>query len=315
MTEPRKLPVVAIVLASAALVVALVAVGVLVTRGDPVPAAAAEQPADPDHGAAKRPAIVDITVDAEIVKTLAESAVPRETRGTAAGFLVGDEKLRKALALEADDALLAFNGRELRRTNDLADAMLDAAMGRVSTIYVEVDRGNEQVLVRWRPTGDLRRAYFGSAPPSARIAPLPAPDPVDPFSSPRPVAPDPVVPDPTNALIDRIVKLDDTHVNVPEAVVDAMLANPMTVAKGARIVPSIKNGAPNGFKLYAIRPNSLYARLGFANGDTLKSVNGHALTSADKALEIYTKLRTTKRLVFEIDRRGQPVTLEISIVK
>ena len=87
----------------------------------------------------------------------------------------------------------------------------------------------------------------------------------------------------------------------------------MGVAKGARVVPSVQNGKPNGFKLYAIRPNSAYAKLGLTNGDTLSSINGFELTSADKALEVYTKLREATRLSVEITRRGKPMTLNYSI--
>jgi general secretion pathway protein C len=87
----------------------------------------------------------------------------------------------------------------------------------------------------------------------------------------------------------------------------------MAVAKGARVVPSMKNGKPDGFKLYAIRPSSAFARLGLANGDTLQSINGFELTSADKALEVYTKLREATSLEVEVTRRGKPVTLKYSI--
>ena len=47
----------------------------------------------------------------------------------------------------------------------------------------------------------------------------------------------------------------------------------------------------HGFKLYAIRPSSVYAKIGLTNGDTLSAINGLELTTADKALEVYTKLR------------------------
>src|ERR1051325_2730762 len=83
--------------------------------------------------------------------------------------------------------------------------------------------------------------------------------------------------------------------------------------QGARGVPSKKNGKPDGFKLYAIRPSSAFARLGLANGDTLQSINGFELTSADKALEVYTKLREATSLEVEVTRRGKPVTLKYSI--
>jgi general secretion pathway protein C len=82
-----------------------------------------------------------------------------------------------------------------------------------------------------------------------------------------------------------------------------------------RVVPSIKNGQADGFKLYAIRPSSMFARLGFVNGDTVHAVNGLALTSLDKALEVYAKLKDAKSVQFDITRRGQPVELDIQIIK
>jgi general secretion pathway protein C len=110
-----------------------------------------------------------------------------------------------------------------------------------------------------------------------------------------------------------IKKIDDNNYEIDKALVEKVLLNPMAVAKGARVVPSMKNGKPDGFKLYAIRPSSAFARLGLANGDTLQSINGFELTSADKALEVYTKLREATSLEVEVTRRGKPVTLKYSI--
>lgn len=110
-----------------------------------------------------------------------------------------------------------------------------------------------------------------------------------------------------------IKKIDDNNYEIEKALVEKVLLNPMAVAKGARVVPSMKNGKPDGFKLYAIRPSSAFAKLGLANGDTLQSINGFELTSADKALEVYTKLREATSLEVEVTRRGKPVTLKYSI--
>jgi general secretion pathway protein C len=115
------------------------------------------------------------------------------------------------------------------------------------------------------------------------------------------------------ALDAGIKKIDDTHYQISRAVVDLVLSNPMAVAKGARVVPAMKDGKPSGFKLYAIRPSSIWARVGLMNGDTLVAINGFDLTSADKALEVYTKLRDAKTLVVDLERRGQPLTLNIAI--
>ena len=88
-----------------------------------------------------------------------------------------------------------------------------------------------------------------------------------------------------------VKKIDETTFEIDRSLVDKVLANPTAVARGARVVPSVKNGQPNGFKLYAIRPSSVYAKIGLMNGDTIHAVNGFELTSLDKGLEVYTKVK------------------------
>jgi general secretion pathway protein C len=116
------------------------------------------------------------------------------------------------------------------------------------------------------------------------------------------------------AEIDKGVrKIDDTHYEVDRGLVDKILADPSVIARSARIVPSIKDGKANGFKMYAIRPNSVYAKIGMQNGDTINSINGYEITSPDKALEVYTKVKSASSLSVQVTRRGQPVTMEYSI--
>lgn len=120
--------------------------------------------------------------------------------------------------------------------------------------------------------------------------------------------------DELQAAIDNgIKKIDDNNYEIDKSLVEKILANPMGVAKGARVVPAVQNGKPNGFKLYAIRPSSVYAKIGLTNGDTLSAINGMELTTADKALEVYTKLREATSLEVEIQRRGKPMTLKYQI--
>ncbi len=120
--------------------------------------------------------------------------------------------------------------------------------------------------------------------------------------------------DDLQAAVDNgIKKIDDNNYEIDKSLVDKVLANPMAIAKGARVVPAVKNGKADGFKLYAIRPSSVYAKLGLSNGDTIQSINGFELTTADKALEVYTKLREATSLEMEVTRRGKPVTLKYTI--
>jgi general secretion pathway protein C len=117
----------------------------------------------------------------------------------------------------------------------------------------------------------------------------------------------------TAAIDSGVKKIDETTFEIDRSLVEKVLANPMAVAKGARVMPSSKNGEPNGFKLYAVRPSSVYAKLGFANGDTLHAINGMELNSMDKAMEVYSKVRDASSLQVNVTRRGKPVTLSYTI--
>jgi general secretion pathway protein C len=116
------------------------------------------------------------------------------------------------------------------------------------------------------------------------------------------------------AAVDKGVKrIDDSHWDIERGVVDKVLTDPSAIMRQARIVPSIKDGKPNGFKMYAIRPNSVYAKIGLQNGDTIQSINGFEITSMDKAMEIYTKLRSASNISVSVMRRGQAQQLDYSI--
>ena len=92
-----------------------------------------------------------------------------------------------------------------------------------------------------------------------------------------------------------------------------VLGNTTMLARSARIVPSVRNGKPDGFKLYAIRPGSVYSLIGMQNGDTIHAINGHAITTPDKALAVYTQVRTASHLSISFSRRGQAKTNDYTI--
>jgi general secretion pathway protein C len=120
--------------------------------------------------------------------------------------------------------------------------------------------------------------------------------------------------DEMTALLDAsIKKIDDSNYEIDRSLVDKLLANPMAATKGARVTASIKNGQPNGIKLYAIRPSSVYAKLGLSNGDTIHSINGNDLDSLDKGLEVYQKVKDESSLQVDITRRGKPMTIHYTI--
>lgn len=103
------------------------------------------------------------------------------------------------------------------------------------------------------------------------------------------------------------------HCVIDRALFDRILGDTTMLATSARIVPSIHDGKPEGFKIYAVRPDGIWGRLGFDNGDTIETINGFDMTSPEKALELYTRLRSAAQLTVRIVRRGQPLTLTYEI--
>ncbi len=114
------------------------------------------------------------------------------------------------------------------------------------------------------------------------------------------------------AINDGIRKISDTEYEVDRALVDRLTQDPLAI-KGARIVPSIKDGKSRGFRLYAIRPSSVFAKLGIRNGDTVHAINGFELKSMSDGLEVYGKLQSATNLSVSMTRRGKPVSLNYTI--
>jgi len=99
----------------------------------------------------------------------------------------------------------------------------------------------------------------------------------------------------------------ENEYEVPRAEIDKTLNNLNDVAMQARIVPAFKDGQAVGFKLFSIRPDSIYSKIGVQNGDVIRRINGFDLNSPEKALEVYSKMKDASRIEIEIERNGAPI--------
>lgn len=130
-----------------------------------------------------------------------------------------------------------------------------------------------------------------SAPPPPRAsAPVP---PLEP--SPRP-------------LLAAIVRESDTEYLLDRRLVDIVLEDQADLMRSVRVVPAFVNGRTYP-RLFGIRPDSLLGLLGFHDGDYLESINGFDLSTPERALEAYARLRTADRLEARVERGGRNVTL------
>ncbi|MBI5526528.1 MAG: general secretion pathway protein GspC [Deltaproteobacteria bacterium] len=108
-------------------------------------------------------------------------------------------------------------------------------------------------------------------------------------------------------------KLTDTSYVVSQAEIDKTLSNLNQVAMQARIVPNFEGGKANGFKLFSIKPDSIYSKIGLQNGDVVQKINGFEMNSPDKALEIYQKLKDSKSVKIDISRGGKAMSYDYTI--
>lgn len=169
-----------------------------------------------------------------------------------------------------------------------------AALDRIAALEVRLAAAEARLATLEEPP---------AAAPTEPAADAGGPD----DGGPEDVGPD----DEHDAWLDAVVtRVDDTTVRLKR---DAVLDDPMRIAKTARVVPAVEDGKRVGYKLYAIRPSSLWARVGFRNGDTVAAINGHDLTDPDDGFELYQRLFEAPTLTVEVIRRDATVTLTIHL--
>lgn len=111
----------------------------------------------------------------------------------------------------------------------------------------------------------------------------------------------------------KIRKLSDTQVRVSPAAVDDILRQPDQLMPDSGVVPESENGKVKGIRVFGIRPNTLLGQLGLESGDRVETVGGVKVTSPDKAIEGYDKMRGASSLKIRVTRHGQPVTIDVQI--
>lgn len=105
---------------------------------------------------------------------------------------------------------------------------------------------------------------------------------------------------------------DDTY-EVTRATVLALLDMPERLR--ARMVPSRKDGADFGVKVYAIPEGSTLARLGLRNGDTVVALDQFRLVDSDRPIaHLHDHIRRARELRLRIWREGVERTLTYRIV-
>jgi len=81
----------------------------------------------------------------------------------------------------------------------------------------------------------------------------------------------------------------------------------------ARIVPNFSEGKPDGFRIFAITEDSLYAKIGLQNGDVLHRVNGIEVKDPQNFLKVFEQLKDESAITVDLVRNNQKETFSYEI--
>jgi general secretion pathway protein C len=100
---------------------------------------------------------------------------------------------------------------------------------------------------------------------------------------------------------------------VDQRALNAALDNIGQTMMAARLLPSLKDGKVEGFKISEIRSGGLFAMIGMKDGDVLLRINDFAIDSSEKAFQSFAALRGQNRVTLDLVRNGQPATFSYAI--
>jgi general secretion pathway protein C len=117
----------------------------------------------------------------------------------------------------------------------------------------------------------------------------------------------------TNLDTSKIQRTKDGRYQVPRDFISQITERMDIIASQAAIVPFFEKGQPVGFRIYHIRPGSLYDKIGIKNGDVIRQINGYKFNNPQKALEAYSNLVSATSLNVDIQRGSNAVNMRYEI--
>jgi general secretion pathway protein C len=100
---------------------------------------------------------------------------------------------------------------------------------------------------------------------------------------------------------------------IDQRALNAALDNIGQAMTDARLLPSMKDGKVEGFRVSEVKPAGIFGMVGIKNGDTLIRINDFSIDSPEKAIQSLASMKGQSRIKLDRMRDGQPTTLNYEI--
>ena len=105
----------------------------------------------------------------------------------------------------------------------------------------------------------------------------------------------------------------DSRISLRHSDIERSMGDIGSLLSQARIQPHFKGGKADGFRLSRIKPNSLFTKMGFRNGDIVHKINNKSIKTTNDMISLYQNLGSGQEVALEITRRGRKETLKYHI--
>ncbi len=128
-----------------------------------------------------------------------------------------------------------------------------------------------------------------------------------PKSRPKPTRPS-EDDDEDDVMDEGIKKVGENQFEIDQDLLDELLEDINGIMSEVRVIPN-----DEGLKLFGMRPNTFFYKIGLRNGDTLNMINDVELTDVSNALGIFEQLKGQPNFTINLTRRKKKLTFEYSV--
>jgi hypothetical protein len=106
-------------------------------------------------------------------------------------------------------------------------------------------------------------------------------------------------------ILGSIRELSPTERSITQRGLELFLDNHAALlSSSVRFLPEVAVGKPRGLRVFGVKADDLFGRLGLENGDLIESVMGKQVITQDETLRAFGAMRGAKAIELEIRRAG-----------